>query len=435
MVSLRILVLATALLLATQTSIDAAPSGKPGLAKVLIEEGRSAAAHSADGRSRAKAQAQQHNDFLCRPRYAGQLPALPFPAKLIKLPSTVERFSDYRHTSLVQKAMYPLLTNRDLGMPVETPELGLFDVAAGMDRPQPAGTSLDPKDQALLVPPMSIGASGGRYVDGRKSSAGLLNYGSPRGKLNVPWLRRTEYMSVEMGRGSSGGGGLHKSTPQLGDEQHAGKDARALDCSREAQLTIIEKSFERAAHIDLASLKHPRRPGVKAVSAIPLLPAHVGHRMRGAKEAQDEAYTHCVLEQPPGAPLGEEKEYAAESTIMRKAQRAIFKPEENGDTGEKYLACFLPTDATVEQAEHGSGAVDTAAPLEYELARDYSYEATPTEGGRHVMLLIRPDEYAGYAQLPTKLVLRRRRRLVNMPGRASGCDALTKPYVILTNAA
>jgi hypothetical protein len=76
-----------------------------------------------------------------------------------------------------------------------------------MERPQPAGASLDPKDQALLVSPMSIGGSNVRYLDGRKSSTGLLSNNSPRTKLNVPWLRRTEYMSLEMGRG----GGLHKS--------------------------------------------------------------------------------------------------------------------------------------------------------------------------------------------------------------------------------
>ncbi|KAI8058366.1 RNA polymerase II-associated [Syncephalis plumigaleata] len=374
-------------------------------------DGRSSGTHASEGRSRAKAQTQQHNDFLCRPRYAGQLPPLPFPPKLIKLPSTVDRFSNYRHTSLVQKATYPLLTNWDLGMSVETPELGLFDVAAGMERPQPAGASLDPKDQALLVTPMSIGGGGGgvRYLDGRKSSTGLLNNNSPRGKLNVPWLRRTEYISLETGRG----GGLHQSPSQTRGKQHAGGNAQALDCSREAQLAIVEASFEKTAHIDVATLRHPRKPHLKAVSTIPLLPAYIGHRMQGAEEATDEAYTHCVLEQPPGATINTEENLANDSMIMRKAKHALFKPEENGETGEKFLACFLPTDDAIERIEDEHDAILDKISLDYNLSRDYSYEATPTEGGRHVMLFIRPNEYAGYAQLPTKLVLRRRRRLGN----------------------
>ncbi|KAI9591311.1 RNA polymerase II-associated [Syncephalis fuscata] len=333
-----------------------------------------------------------------------QLPQLPFPPKLIKLPSTVDRFSNYHHTSLVQKTMYPLMTNWDLGMPVESPELGLFDVAAGMDRPQPAGTLLDPKDQALLVKPMGISGSNG-HADGRKSSTGLLNAGSPRSRPNVPWLRRTEYMSLEMGRNS-----LHKAPSHSKGGQSTEANIRALDCSREAQLEIIDASFKKAVQLDLTKLKHPSKPHLKAVDSIPLLPSHVGHKTIDAMAS--DAYTHCVLEQPPGAQPNVDNYSSSNSMAIRKAKEAIFKPMENERSGEKYLACFLPTETTVKHIEEGEDALDKMS-LDYNLARDYSYEATPTEGGRQVMLFIRPGEYAGYAQLPTKLVLRRRRRLGN----------------------
>jgi hypothetical protein len=44
--------------------------------------------------------------------------------------------------------------------------------------------------------------------------------------------------------------------------------------------------------------------------------------------------------------------------VMRKAKQAIFKPEENGETGEKFLACFLPTDAAVKRIENGTDSLN-----------------------------------------------------------------------------
>jgi hypothetical protein len=48
------------------------------------------------------------------------------------------------------------------------------------------------------------------------------------------------------------------------------------------------------------------------------------------------------------------------------------------------------------------------------IARDYSYDAMPTEGSRQMMMAIQPGKRLVYAQLPTKLVLRRRRHQVSM---------------------
>jgi RNA polymerase II-associated factor 1 len=297
------------------------------------------ASTTSESRPRTSTQSQQHNDFLCRPRYAGQLPPLPFPPKLINLPPTVERFSAYRHTSLVQNTAYPMMTGWQLGMPVELLELGVFDTAAGIERTSNVPPPIDPKDQALFAKPIGVHA--------HLASSTASVYGPvavTRGRPNVPWLRRNEYHSIEMGRNTAAKEAAGKLDARINAQNNTETPER-IDCSREAQIRLIEESFEKIESLDLSQLRHPKNPSLRAVESIPLLPDHADN------DDLFTAYTHCIFERPPGVSAEEELDTSPESIAMRKALVSILKPMEDVETGEKFLACFLPTGPSLEKIE------------------------------------------------------------------------------------
>jgi RNA polymerase II-associated factor 1 len=117
-------------------------------------------------------------DLLCSVKYKNNLPDVPFGPKFLSYPFDSQRYIQYNPTSLERNHNHELLTEVDLGIPID---LVLPETYENND----PSASLDPTDAALLEEEV------------------LQQPESKRAKQharNVSWLRRTEYISTEYSR-------------------------------------------------------------------------------------------------------------------------------------------------------------------------------------------------------------------------------------------
>jgi RNA polymerase II-associated factor 1 len=123
------------------------------------------------------------NDLLCSMKFKNSLPDIPFEPKFLTYPFDPFRFIQYNPTSLERNYKHDVLTEVDLGVPID---LILPETYSSQDI---SGT-LDPADEALLeedtVP----------QVESKRAR---------QHAKNVSWLRRTEYISSELTRSHMSG--------------------------------------------------------------------------------------------------------------------------------------------------------------------------------------------------------------------------------------
>ncbi|KAG6908957.1 hypothetical protein DXG01_002563 [Tephrocybe rancida] len=191
-------------------------------------------------------------DLLVRVRYSNPLPPPPRPPKLLNIPTNPMRYARPEFlNALANETPLPMIVDAECGMPLD---LGKFDCLweeGGDDselNPDPQNLPpLDPKDAFLL----GDSTPSGSYTNGSISATPLAN---------VPWLRKTEYISRESSQKSSG----HET-------KHV--QAAAIDISRGAQLRDIDTSFvECNDNFSLETIQHPNKPGVTAVESYEILP-------------------------------------------------------------------------------------------------------------------------------------------------------------------
>jgi RNA polymerase II-associated factor 1 len=183
-------------------------------------------------------------DLLCSVKYKNNLPDVPFGPKFLSYPFDSQRYIQYNPTSLERNHNHELLTEVDLGIPID---LVLPETYENND----PSASLDPTDAALLEEEV------------------LQQPESKRAKQharNVSWLRRTEYISTEYSRPHSS---------MEGAENKVGysvkKRLQSMDTykDRASQITAIEATFEAAKQ---PITKHYSKPGVTAKTVHPLFP-------------------------------------------------------------------------------------------------------------------------------------------------------------------
>ncbi|KAI0060726.1 hypothetical protein BV25DRAFT_1871121 [Artomyces pyxidatus] len=198
-------------------------------------------------------------DLLVKVRYQNPLPAPPCPPKLLDIPTNPKRYTRPEFLDAVaNNALLPMIVDAECGMPLDLGkwealwEEGANDSALNPD-PKNLPT-LDPKDQALLLDPSSSNAfSHGEFSRPTSGASTPL-------PAHVPWLRKTEYISRD------GSYSAHRSTPEMPTQQR-------VDISHGAQLSSIESSFAAANDsFDLGALRHPTKPGLRAVASYEVLP-------------------------------------------------------------------------------------------------------------------------------------------------------------------
>jgi RNA polymerase II-associated factor 1 len=200
-------------------------------------------------------------EHIERIRYPNPLPLPPYPPKLLAIPTPSSRYADPRTfgSRLATAHPLPMVVNSEAGMPLnmtDFPQAWYTDQEIEADEnifPQLASSDdVDAEDAFLLSD----------LLGKLPSSSNTLGRGTGTGKEidkgQVTWLRRTEYLGAEKKR---------KEQSMLANRSQA----EVIDSSREAQLAKIKEAFSMANQ-PLSAIRHPTKPGLRAVEEHQLLP-------------------------------------------------------------------------------------------------------------------------------------------------------------------
>ncbi|KAL7079862.1 hypothetical protein ACQ4LE_000304 [Meloidogyne hapla] len=219
--------------------------------------------HSADGnihshrshshlhsRSATRANRQEPGvDLICKVKYSNKLPDLPFEPKFLQSPFvSLNRFVNYKPSTLEKNFKYELLTEPDLNVKIDL--ISTTYQIDGIDKPQ-----LHPIDEQLLEDESIQQLNTKRSIQHRKV---------------VPWMRKTEYISTEFNRYGLGQTGVDRPDTKIGyGTKNQLKDETFDYKDRSSQLAAIERTFE---HAKKPIKRHYSRPGVIAVEEMQILP-------------------------------------------------------------------------------------------------------------------------------------------------------------------
>jgi RNA polymerase II-associated factor 1 len=338
--------------------------------------------------------------FMVSFRFGLELPPAPGDAKLLLPPLDAAALGAFRLTDIEAT---PALAAAGLA-----PPLGAALAPAlirRLDAPPPAARPpLHPDDAALL------GADAGAALDAPRGGGGAGAPGARRPDAEATWLMRTKYITNEApgaraaaaagagARAAAGAWGAAGSQDALG--------GGAAPQSREAQLAAIEASFAAAA----APPVHARDPTLRPVEILPLFPD------------DDLAARGLVLAAFDGDPLADAAPLAGASAGARAraaaaAQLKSFVRRRADGGADRFVALMLPRPpAPLLAAADGApgGALEGGVPPEalageYAWVREYESAVRYDASGQTFLLRLGAGA-AGYADLNTRVALRKRKR-------------------------
>ncbi|KIM53429.1 hypothetical protein SCLCIDRAFT_1222827 [Scleroderma citrinum Foug A] len=254
-------------------------------------------------------------DLLIRVRYSNPLPSPPCPPKLLDIPTDPMRYARPEFlNAIANDTPLPMIVDAECGMPLDLSLWeSLWDDEADDSALNPDPDNLpplDPKDRFLLGDPSS---SSTPFTNGVPS--GIVASSSGPLPVQVPWLRKTEYLSRE---------GVQRSQ-SIQEIKHL---PQTMDVSRPAQLRDIEASFAACndpSQFSLSELRHPNKPDVTAVDSYEIFPD---------ADIWANAYDLFRFSERPG-------ERAADLEDPR-LDCAILRPMESD--GDHFLAYYLTED-------------------------------------------------------------------------------------------
>ncbi|GAA5983448.1 hypothetical protein JCM11641_007852 [Rhodosporidiobolus odoratus] len=313
-------------------------------------------------------QKSSKTDLLVRVRYQNPLPPPPFPPRLLHVPTTPQRYATYDFlTPLQSERQLPMILDGELGMALEFGKPGEAKgcdgeywmgnrevIAPTVDAPP----QLDDDDLFLLEDAEAPATTApNEAMPGTPQRTGMTEVSK---KVDVSWLRRTEYLSSEAAAAKP----LQamNGTPK----RHQQDDFDPYD--REARAKAVAATFT-AAHVPLSEMRHPARPTITAVEAYDVLPdsdlwANEYDLMRFGEEPGDKGANELPrLGADPRLPRG----------IFRDLTEAL-------GTASARVAYYLPSDdatavAYTQKRMHGE---DTAEGEEFEFRWIRDYEVTNT---------------------------------------------------------
>ncbi|GJN90224.1 hypothetical protein Rhopal_003223-T1 [Rhodotorula paludigena] len=212
--------------------------------------------------------------LLVRVRYQNPLPPPPFPPRLLHIPTTPQRYASYDFlTPLQGERQLPVILDSELGLPLEYGRpgegghadgeywMGNRSTIAPVKDVSALASAVDEDDKFLMEDAVSRPAPGAAAAG--TDTPGRANVTDVSKKVDVSWLRKTEYLSSEAG-GSRQALGQLNGTPKR--EQAA---LNPLD--RDGRAAAISATFD-AAHTPLSELRHPTKKHLTAVESFDLLP-------------------------------------------------------------------------------------------------------------------------------------------------------------------
>jgi RNA polymerase II-associated factor 1 len=339
--------------------------------------------------------------FMVSFRFGLELPPAPGDAKLLLPPLDAAALGAFRLTDIeAAPALAAAGLAPPLGAALAPALIRRLDAPLAAARPP-----LHPDDAALL------GADAGAALDAPRGGGGAGAPGARRPDAEATWLMRTKYITNEASgarAAAAAGAGARAAAGALGaaGSQDALGGGAAQPQSREAQLAAIEASFAAAA----APPVHARDPTLRPVEVLPLFPD------------DDLAARGLVLAAFDGDPLADAAPLAGASAGVRAraaaaAQLKSFVRRRADGGADRFVALMLPRPpAPLLAAADGApdGALEGGVPPEalageYAWVREYE-SAVRYDASGQTFLLRLGSGAAGYADLNTRVALRKRKR-------------------------
>lgn len=296
-------------------------------------------------------------EFLFKNRYKSTIPPLPFDPKSLKYPFPEDLLYKYRVSSLEKHSQYSL--------PTPEVQLNLIHMAVFETEPLNPGLpqrrekrtpyTVDPRDEALLVDPDSLGESS-------------ISMSGSRRRPEATFLRRAEFPDVDPSRPPTNVPYLSSSKGQASRES---KVLALTDTSKEGQINVIQSTFTACASRANKYLKHPQAPNLTPVNILPILPD---------LRLWPSMYTHVTSEEP-----------LVNMPIEQNAlSKAVLRPRNAPEGGT--LFSLYNKDPNEE------------CPF-FKYARAYSFTAKPSDPFTKVFFAEHKGKIVYYAPIQSKLTL------------------------------
>ena len=320
------------------------------------------------------------SDFICRYKCNNTLPDIPLDPKLLKYPFDpmryVRRSNDGSNLEKCFLRAAPILTEPDLGVPIDLVDPGQYTVTG--NEPE-----LHPTDRELIE-----GQTDNKDGDDTVGAA-------------MPWFISTQYVDSNVTQNRTQKEESILSSP-------TGRQLLKEEETPEARAKIVEQTFEDAAKIDAdfkaGKLVHKDKPGVTAVEVAPLLP-DIAHWAN--------PYIMTCFDEPPPTELrGRAAHDGAEVDPEGKALIQGLEAD-----SESWMAYLMPVKRKAV-AEEGQASEQSSTELpaipegftEYRRLRSYSFEKfLPNKE----TLLLYKDEQTGdylYKTIDSFFRLQKRRK-------------------------
>jgi RNA polymerase II-associated factor 1 len=294
-------------------------------------------------------------------RFYNNLPPIPFDPKMICSPFDPQRFARYKTTSLEIHHQHVLLTEPDLGIPIDLIDPSTYKVPV----PRPA---LHEEDEAILTET----ATDTKLPKKRPETAR---------PTNVPWLRKhTEFISSEEGAAKK----VKKGTEARGG--YATQKRQEKEAKESRTTEEIVKAIERGFELAKKPPVHPTDPSLKPVEILPVFPDF---------RLWPNSYSLVVFDANPSphkpnpAQPDYEEKLAEEEDLMAhalvKGYAAAAAEDELGNK-QQFVTYFTPLKKGDTEPENDKGKGKEkekgdsdyqSEEQEYEWVREYTYRVDP----------------------------------------------------------
>lgn len=336
----------------------------------------------------------RRSDLLCRVKWNNSLPDIPFDPKFIMYPFDQDRFKKYKPTSLEKEYKHDLLTEHDLGVSIDLVSPETYAVPAEV-------IGLSPEDEKLMEEDSGISGDGGIKLNN------LNEKRSRQHNLVVPWLKKTEYISNEFNRYGASSENNETKVGYYVQKKFKEDKEKMICLDKDAQIAAINKTFEEAKK---PIRQHFSKKGVFPVEVCPLLPDFDFWKI---------PFAQVSFDAEPIATTGGRATKEQDKLMCEAMIRGILDQE----SGEQFVAYFLPTNETLqkrhEDSENGQD-YDPDQEYVYQQTREYTWSVKnkSNRGYDQNYFFVKRGREFYYNELETKVKLTKRRTKTGSSGSA-----------------
>lgn len=308
-------------------------------------------------------------DYILKVRYRNTLPQPYFAPKLLKLPTSLQKYYPASYiSSLIHEQQPKIDIDSELGLPIDvSSSITLYSSLKPLSNERHDPKEFNVIDKALLKP---------------------LNDGyMHKSHTEVAFLRRTQYISADISNGAK------LRTIRL-DKKSTSQSVSEDDNDPSSQLVAIESTFADSQAVAIAT-EHPLRRGVLATDSWQV----VIDADRAPQQYMSTKFPSNPLPRKASTTLVDDDERSLESACL--IPRIL--ESDSSEVPSEYISYFLRRPSTADDQQHA----DTTTSQSYQFVREYDAkrEEVTNEWG-----LIFEGKWARYVHLPSRMSMRGRRR-------------------------